>query len=131
MITRSKIKKIALALSGAVLAGTLAAAAPAEAGHRAGWGAHRHVIVHRPVAYRPVVRRVVTVHRPAVYRRVAYRPVVTVHRPVVYRPADRRVVVVERGFHPGHGHGWRRRVGHHPGWHDRPRCWLPERHLCR
>ncbi len=25
----------------------------------------------------------------------------------------------------------RRRVGHHPGWHDRPRCWLPERHLCR
>jgi hypothetical protein len=100
MITR--FKTVALALAGAILAGPLVTAAPAEAGHRDRWGVERHVVVHRTIYDRPV----------------AYRP----------RPAYRRVVIVERGFHPGRGYGWRR---HHPGWHDRPRCWLPERHLCR
>ncbi len=122
MIQRSKIKKMVLALAGAALAGVLGSAAPAEAGHRYGYGyaPSRTVVVHRHVVRRPVVERVVYVHRPVVYRpRPVVRRVVVVHRPYRHR------------VHYGYGYG--HRVGYRPGWrhHDRPRCWLPERHLCR
>ncbi len=124
MIQRSKIKKMVFALAGAALAGVLGSAAPAEAGHRYGYGygyaPSRTVVVHRHVVRRPVVERVVYVHRPVVYRpRPVVRRVVVVHRPYRHR------------VHYGYGYG--HRVGYRPGWrhHDRPRCWLPERHLCR
>ena len=105
MTARSKLRNTLLVLSGAVLFGSLAQAGPAEAGHRDGWGGYgRHVVFHRHEIRRPVVRRVVVVERPLYSRR---------HR----------------------GYGWRHRSGYRPGWHrpwrDRPRCWLPERHLCR
>jgi len=123
MILRSKIRNALIALSGAMLLGPLVSMSPAEAGSRHGWRGYRPVVVHRHVVHRPVVRRVVYVHRP-----VIYRP----------RPVVRRVVVVERPYYPRvrYGHRWRHRVGFGPGWHhrrwrDRPRCWLPERYLCR
>jgi len=108
MIARSKTKNAIIALSGAILLGAFTQIAPAQARHWDGWGGYnRHVIVHHHVVHRPraVVRRVVIVERPY-YARVHSR------------------------------YGWRHHVGHRPGWahhrwHDRPRCWLPERYLCR
>ncbi len=124
MIARSKIKTTLMALSGAIFLGAFAQAAPVQARHWDGWGGYdRHVVVHRHVVRRPVVRRVVYVDRP-----VFYRP----------RPVVRRVVIVERPYSPRvrYGYGWHRRIGYRPGWadyrwHDQPRCWLPERYLCR
>lgn len=124
MISRSKIKNAFIALSGAILLGSLIQAAPAEARHWHGWGGYdRHVIVHRHVVHRPAIRRVVHLHRP-----VVYRP----------RPYMRRIVVVERPYYRriGYGPGWHYRGGYWPGWHYRhrhehPRCLLPERYLCR
>jgi hypothetical protein len=102
MSAHPKFKNFIIALTGAVLAGSLAWAVPAEAGYQ---GGYRDVVVYRHVVQRPVVRRVVIVERPY-YPRVRY------------------------------SYGWHHRVGYRPGWrhrrwHDRPRCWLPERHLCR
>ena len=117
-IIPSKIKTIVGALSGALLIGSLAFAAPAAAGHWSGGGGYRHVVVHRHIVHRPVFHRVVYVHRPVVRRVV------------------RRVVVVERPFYAPVRYGWHHRIVYRPGWrhhwrwHDRPRCWLPERHLC-
>ncbi len=108
-----------MALSGAIFLGAFAQAAPVQARHWDGWGEYdRHVVVHRHVVHRPMVRRVVYVHRP--------------------RPIVRRVVIVEQPYSPRarYRYGWHRRIGHYPGWadyhwDDRPRCWLPERYLCR
>lgn len=105
MSVRFTFKKTLLAISGAILVGSLAQAAPAEARHRDGRGGHdRRAVVHRYEVHRPVVRRVVVVERP-------------------YYPRVRR------------GYGWRHHVDYRPGrrrgWRDRPRCWLPERYLCR
>ncbi len=120
MFVQPKIKTRFIALAGALLSGSLAWTAPAEAGHWDGLGGYRHVVVHRDIVHRPVVHRVVYVQRPVFYhpgprvRRVViehyprWRPRYGWHRPIVYRP------------------GWP-----HRHWHDRPRCWLPERYLCR
>ncbi len=118
MIARSKIKKTILALSGTICLGVFAQAAPVQARHWDGWGGYdRHVVVYRHVVHRPVARRVVYVRS---------------------RPIVRHVVIVERPYDPPvrYGYRWHRRIGDHPGWadhhwHDRPRCWLPERYLCR
>ena len=59
MNTRCKSKRLLLALSGALTLGSLAGAAPADAGYRHGWGGYHDDVVHRPV-----VRRVVVVDRP-------------------------------------------------------------------
>ena len=111
MNTRCKSKRLLLALSSALTLGSLAGATPAYAGYRHGWGGYHDDVVHRRV-----VRRVVVVERP-----------------VIYRP--RPVVVVERPYYPRYRYGWRERVVYWPRrrygrWHDRPRCWLPERYLC-
>lgn len=121
MITRSKIKNTLVVLSGAILLGSFVQATSAEAGHWHGWGGYDRHVVHRPVLHRPLVRRVIYVDRP-----LAYRP----------RPLVRRVVIVERPFYPRLRYGWRHRGGygagwHHRRWHNRPRCFLPERYLCR
>jgi len=132
MIVGSKTKKTLLAVSAAFLLSPFAFASSADARpwDRWGGGYGRHVVVHRTIVHRPVVRRVVYGHRPVVYR--------------PYRRVVRRVVFVERPYYRraryaygyGYGYGWRHRVSYRPGWHyggwrDRPRCWLPERHLCR
>jgi hypothetical protein len=93
-------------LSGLLTLGALVGAAPVDAGYRRGWGGY---------------------HDDVVYRRV-----VVVERPVIYRP---RSVVVERPYYPRYRYGWRERMVYWPRlrygrWHDRPRCWLPERDLC-
>lgn len=132
MTLRSKIRNAFAALAGAVLLGSVAGPAPAEASYR-GWGpGYDQVVVHRHGVHRPVVRRVVHVHRPYYRPRPVVERVVYVDRPYYRpRPVVRRVVHIERPYYSrvryshGHGHGWR-----HGGW-DRPRCWLPERHLCR
>ncbi len=127
MKTASKIKHLLFALSGALLFGSVATTAPAEAGYRYGWGGHRHV-VYRHVVRRPIVRRVVVVHRPYVYyRRPVVRRVVVVERPVIYwpRPVIRRVVVVQRPYYPRayYGYGWRQRVVYRGGGHHRRWAW--------
>ncbi len=121
MSTRFRMTRLLLALSGTLFLGALSGAAPADAGYRYGYGGYRDVVYER-VVRRPVVRRVVIVERPIVYR----------PRPVV------RTVVVQRPYYPrvSYSYGWRDRVvyrpgRHYAGWRDRPRCWLPERHLCR
>lgn len=119
MKTSPRLKRALLALSGSLLLGAFAGAAPADAGHRHGYGGYRHVVVERHVVRRPVVRRVVIVERPVVYR----------PRPLV------RTVVIRRPYYAAAPYGYREKVvyrrPHHGRWHDRPRCWLPERHLCR
>lgn len=120
MIPGFKLPRVFLSLAGAALAGVVVQAAPAEAGYRHHGGYGDHVVVHRHVAHRPLVRRVVVVHRPAL-RRVAYGAPAYGYRP------HRRVVVIDRPYHRvGYRGGWR-----HHRWHDRPRCFLPERYLCR
>ena len=112
MNTSCTSKRPFLALSGLLTLGSLVGAAPVDAGYRPGWGGyHDEVVVHQRVE----------------------RRVVVVERPVIYRP--RPVVVVERPYYPRYSYGWRERVVYSPRrrygrWHDRPRCWLPERHLC-
>ena len=70
-----------MALSGAIFLGAFAQAAPVQARHWDGWGEYdRHVVVHRHVVHRPMVRRVVYVHR--------------------LRPIVRRVVIVEQPYSP-------------------------------
>jgi hypothetical protein len=145
MISRSKTKKTLFA---GLVAATAAFAwtAPAEAqwgygGWRGGYGGggfhHRHF-------YRPIVRRTVVVERPYVVRPPVIRRTVIVERPIVRPVFAHRTVVVERPVYvrrvvrrpvywrearfidrPWHGRRW------HGRWHDRPRCWLPERYLCR
>ena len=63
----------------------------------------------QPVVERTVVRRVV---QPVVERRVVYRPPIVRKVVVVQRPVVKRAHVVYRP------------------WHERRRCFLPERHLC-
>ena len=76
----------------------------------------RDVVLERHVVHRPVTTRIVYDYRPA---------------PV------RRVIVVERPYYPpAYGRRWHRDPWLDRGppprrWHDRSRCWLPERHLCR
>lgn len=58
---------------------------------------------------------------------------VIVKRPYYYGPAyhygwERPVYPRWKKAKWRHGH-WRHGHGHHRHW-DRPRCWLPERHLC-
>ncbi len=122
MNTQRKSKHLLFALPGALLLGLSASAAPAHAGYRYGYGGYDDDdVVYERVVRRPVVRRVVVVERPVIYR----------PRPVVRR------VVVERPYYPrvSYSYGWRERVVYRPArrygrWHDRPRCWLPERDLC-
>jgi len=102
MIIQRRLGNLLAALSGAVLIALLSPGA-AQAGHRHGWDEYRTVVVHRHIVHRPVVTRVVVIERP--YRAHLHR-----------------------------SHRWHRHV--HPRWparrwHDRPRCWLPERYLCR
>ena len=97
-------------------------------------------IVHRPpveedleepVVRRPVVERTVIIKQPVV-QRVVHRTVV-VEKPVVERVVHRTVVkqpvyierVVRRPAYV------RRTAFIDRGWSERPRCYLPERHLCR
>ena len=121
MSTRFKMTRLLFALSGTLFLGSLPGAAPADAGYRYGHGGYRDDFVYERVVRRPVVRRVVIVERPVVYR----------PRPVV------RTVIVQRPYYPrvSYSYGWRDRVVYRPRhrdrWHDRPRCWLPERYLCR
>ncbi len=124
MSTQLKIKRLLLTLLGVLFLGSLAGAAPSDAGYRYGYSGYDDDdddILYERVVRRPVVRRVVIVERPVVYR----------PRPIV------RTVVVERPYYPRvrYSYGWRERVVYQSGrpygrWHDRPRCWLPERHLC-
>ena len=124
MSTQLKIKRLLFALSGVLLLGLSTGAAPADAGYRYGYGGYDDDdddVVYERVVRRPVVRRVVIVERPVVYR----------PRPIV------RTVVVERPYYPRvrYSYGWRERVVYRSArrygrWHDRPRCWLPERDLC-
>jgi hypothetical protein len=106
---KAKLALFALAASAFASA---SAAAPVQA---ADWS-RREVVVERQVVRRPVATRIVYDYRPA---------------PV------RRVIVVERPYHPpAYGRRWHRDPWFDRGppprrWHDRSRCWLPERHLCR
>jgi hypothetical protein len=123
MTAQSKLKNTLLALGATILLAPFVTDTSAQAGHRYGWGGGygRHVVVHRHVVHRPIVRRVV--YRP--YRPVVRR-VVVVERPIIYRPfrpAFRRVVVVHRPFFPrvryghfGRPYGWGHRVAFGPRW---------------
>ena len=113
----------------ALAAGITVAPKPAAA-----WSVHHGhgyappMLIHQDV-YRGPIRhsyppRVVVRHvygPPRVVVRRVYRPAFY-GQPVVRRHAfyGTRPVVVRHGFR--HRHGW---------YHDRPRCWLPERYLCR
>src|SRR5829696_7941781 len=71
----------------------------------------RTVIVKQPIV-QPVIHKTVVVERPVIQRVVYRRPVYVgrvVRRPVYFR----RTAVIQRG------------------WHERPRCYLPEAYLCR
>jgi hypothetical protein len=107
MLTRLKARAALLSLAAAAVVAPLASA-PALA---ADWGVRdRYVVSH-------VVRRPVTT-------RIVYR----------YSAPTRRVIVVERPYHPRTSAPRWRQPPFNVGWprhsHDRPRCWLPERHLC-
>ena len=110
--TSSFSKLLTPAFLAAAVLGGAGAAAPAAAGDW--WGRDR--VVERHMYRPPVVREVVVVRRPV---RVV-----------------RKVIVVERPSRwPSYSYGWGRPRWHddyrpHRPWRDRPRCWLPERHLC-
>jgi hypothetical protein len=108
MLSRLKAQAALLSLAAAAVVAPLASA-PALA---ADWGV-RDRYVERHVVRRPVTTRIV------------YR----------YSPPTRRVIVVDRPYHPRASLPRWRQPAFHVGWpprrwHDRPRCWLPERHLC-
>jgi hypothetical protein len=79
----------------------------------------RHIV--RPVVERRVVEREIV--KPVVERTVVHRVVQpVVERRIVYRPPIvRKVIVVHK---PRRAH-----FVHRP-WHERRRCFLPERYLC-
>jgi hypothetical protein len=145
MISRSKIKKSLFAGLAAAVIGACAWTIPAEAGGPyGGWrGGYGWSGVHDRQAYwpRPFVHRTVVVERPLVVRRPLIRRTVIVERPIVRRPVfvDRTVVVEPPVYvrrvvrRPAY---WREarfieRTWRGPRWRERPRCFLPERYLCR
>jgi len=148
MIRRSKTKKMLFAAFAAVIFGALGWTAPAEAqwgprygdwasGWR-GWGGYHWMDVglddrdlfrpryfRRPTfdEYPRFVRRPVVRETMIVERRIVRRPVVIHHTVIVKRPVHVgryvRRPIYER-------HAWYERR-----WHERRRCFLPERYLCR
>ena len=130
---------------------TLVTAAPSQAQY--GWddgddwgsGQARTVVVEKsivrrppveedleePVVRRPVVERTVIIKQPVV-QRVVHRTVVVekpvvqrvVHRTVIEQPVYIERVVRQPVYVP-------RTAFIDRGWSERPRCYLPERHLCR
>ena len=88
-------------------------------------------IIEEPVRRPPVVERTVVMKQPIV-RPVVHKTVV-IERPVIQRVVHRTVVkrpvyvqhVVQRPVE------FRRRAFVHRGWHERRRCYLPEREFCR
>jgi hypothetical protein len=109
MASSSNAIKTLLAVVFAMTLGAVASSAPAAAGSDDDddWGDYGWSGVHEPYFDHPVrvVRRTIIIERQ------------TVHRPVVYRHyAPRRAY-------------WPRPVDE--PWHERRRCWLPERYLCR
>jgi hypothetical protein len=87
-------------------------------GHRV---IERHVI--RPVVERRVIEREIV--QPVVERTVVHRIVqpVVERRIIHHRPIVRKVVIVRKPI-------VRRAHFVHRPWHERRRCFLPERHLC-
>jgi hypothetical protein len=96
--------------------------------HRPGF--HARELIEEPIAKRPVVERTVIVKQPIV-QPVIHKTVV-IQQPVVKKVIHRTVVkqpvyikhVVRRPVHVRHTALFER------SWHERPRCYLPERYLC-
>ncbi len=144
------MRNLLAGLSTAFLA-TLATAAPSQAQYGwdddDDWGPRQartvvveKTVVRRPpveedleesIVRRPVVERTVIVKQPVV-QRIVHRTVV-VEKPVAQKVVHRTVVkqpvyierVVRRPVYV------RRTAFIDRGWSERPRCYLPERHLCR
>ena len=146
MIVRSR-KKL-LAGLGVAFLGAIGMAAPVQAQSGFGyddedWGLPRartvviekslerhppiEETIEEPVIRRPVVERTVMVKQPIV-QPVVHKTVV-VERPVIQRVVYRRPIYVRRVVRrPVY---FRRTAVIQRGWHERPRCYLPEAYLCR
>ena len=156
MITLSRETRNLLAGLSVAFLGALIMAAPAQAQYGLDdddddWGPRRArtVVIEKSIVCRPPIEAAETIEdeepvfrRPAVERTVIIkqpivRPVVhktvVVERPVVQRVVHRTVIkqpiyidrVVRRPVYV------RRTAFIDRGWYERPRCYLPERHLCR
>ncbi len=62
------------------------------------------------------------------YYGYGYRPI---HYGYYHRPYVRKVVIVHRPYYPAYYYRpYVRRIVYRYPWHERRRCWLPERYLC-